>query len=144
MAEFKFRLQKVWDFRQAVEDQAKKELQQAQRLVREAEDELTEILKKRQEMLRRNLTKLDERLAMQGYLDRLDMDRMTAESVINALKREEEAAHEHWKLRKQESEALTKLHDRKHSEHLLETSRAEQKELDDWTTSRHKRREEAA
>jgi flagellar protein FliJ len=136
MRRFEFKLEKVREFRRMLEEQAKKELQDTQRRVLEAEDELVNMLNKRQQSLSTALKSVQDRLAMQSYIAKLDDDRTSQESVIAILKQDEEYARQLWIHARQEAEALEKLREKAKEEYDQEAARIEQAELDEWANTR--------
>jgi len=136
MRKFEFKLEKVREFRRMLEEQAKTELQETQRRVLEAEDDLVKLLEKRHQSLTTALKSVQDRLSMQSYIAKLDDDRASQESVIAILKQDEEYARQLWIHARQEAEALEKLRESAREEYDKEVARLEQAELDEWANTR--------
>lgn len=81
---------------------------------------------------------VDQMLALENYLLRLDDDERTQHAVIAVLFQEEEQAKEKWIECRKESEVLQKLHDKAREEWAYESNRQEQNALDEWSVLRRK------
>ncbi len=136
MRKFEFKLGRVREFRHMLEEKAKQELQETQRRVIEAEMELGRMIEHRKDSLREAFRSVSDRLSMQAYINRLDEQIATQESIIAIIKQDEEFAHERWLEVRQDAEVMDKLHENAHEEYVAEANREEQNELDEWATRR--------
>jgi flagellar FliJ protein len=138
MAKFQFRLQRVLDFREMVEEWAKNDYleRRAARLL--AEQERIQIAGKRKNAIDRGAESLDARRNLEMLLSRYDEEEAIQLRIIAELEEEEERAAEIWREKKQELEAMVKLRDKALEEWTLEESRREQAELDEWAVLRRK------
>jgi flagellar FliJ protein len=133
---FKFRLQKVLEFRERLEQEAKDAYLDARAKRLEAEVALVAIGLRRAESLKAPLPDLDSRRAMEMYLFRLDEEERHQVLVIEALETDEESLRLAWIERRREREAIVKLHDHAYEEWQLEAGRKEQADLDEWAVLR--------
>jgi flagellar protein FliJ len=133
---FKFRLQKVLEYRERLEQDAKDAYLDARAKRLEAEVELVAIGRRRQESLRMPLDDLASRQAMELYMFRLDDEERQQTLVIEALETDEESLRLAWIERRREHEAISKLRDHAYDEWQLEAGRKEQADLDEWAVLR--------
>jgi flagellar export protein FliJ len=138
MARFEFRLQKVLEYRGMVEQWAKEAYLDAQRKVFDAEAERETIRSTRQELLSRRMASVEELVALNAYVERLDDQESMQDSIIRILTDAVESAKQEWIVAKQEAEALVKLRDGDLAEWTLDQDRKEQAELDEMTVLRWK------
>jgi len=136
LKKFKFRLEKVLEYR-AMEEQWAKEAYLAARLqTLSSESELALILEARAELLSHPLENLEDRRALQLLLEKSDEDERSSLAVIEVLRNEEASAMEAWKLKRQDLKALTTLRDEALAEWELAANRKEQEALDEWSVTR--------
>jgi flagellar export protein FliJ len=133
---FSFRLKKVLDFREAMESLAKDAYLDARSRRLEAEAFITNIETRRQELLAEPCTTIEAHQMIDALMIRLDDEVRSQQAVISVLKDEEEQAMRHWHRAKQEYEALVKLRDKAEEEYKKEVDLEEQKDLDEWATTR--------
>ena len=136
MAEFQFRLQRVLEYRQLAEGWAKDAYLEARSARLDALDGLDRIELHRGGLLRSPVKTVDDRLAMQSFLNKLEDDERHQRIVIGELEQDEAKRKTEWTERRRDVQALEKLRDKAHAEWQVEANRQEQKELDDWTTTR--------
>lgn len=136
MTQFKFRLQKLLEYRQLQEKWAKDAYMEAVAKRNEAEHEIEAISKRKQDSLQCHPSALDSRLALDSYVTRLEDEIRAAEATREVLAGEAETAQQEWILAKQEAEAMAKLREADYEEWRLEQSRKEQNELDEWSVFR--------
>jgi flagellar export protein FliJ len=136
MKKFSFRLQKVMDFREAMESLAKDAYLDARAKRLEAEAMIANIEVRRQGLLGEPCTTLEAHQAIDAMMIRLDDEVRAQTAVIAVLKDEEEECLAHWHKTKQDYEALVKLRDKAEEAHRKEVDLEEQKELDEWATTR--------
>jgi flagellar protein FliJ len=136
MRRFKFRLQRVLDFREVLEDHAKSDYLEARARRLDSENQASRIVMIRNEALKTHVERVDQMIALETYLTKLDDDERAQEAVISILIQEEEKALEHWHERRKEAEALRKLKDSDRQDYELHASREAQKELDEFAIQR--------
>ena len=136
MKKFSFRLQKVMDFREAMESLAKDAYLDARAKRLEAEALVANIETRRQEILNGPCVNIDALQAIDALMIRLDDEVRAQEAVISVLADEEAHLLSEWTRAKQDYEALVKLRDKALEAYQKEADLEEQKELDEWATSR--------
>ena len=133
MKRFKFRLQKVLEYREAMEHWAQ-EVYLDTRVARlEAEAALLEVNHRRIAALQQPANTLGDRQLLEMTLQSLDDDERAKQTVVDVLAMEEKKALEAWHEKKQELETIVKLREHALDEWLLEENRREQRELDEWS-----------
>ncbi len=145
MNDFNFRLQPVLDHRRRLEDQAKLGLARAKAAERAARDALAGMEHAfgdgQCEMAdaRRDEVDAAEVAVYQRYLDRLKLDIAEQSGLVTTLHiRSEERRSEvidGMKARK----VVEKLKERQYEQHRIELNRYEQKQVDEFATTRHRR-----
>jgi flagellar export protein FliJ len=136
MKKFSFRLQKVMDFREAMESLAKDAYLDARSKRLEAEALVLNIEARRQELLSEPCLNLDAHQVMDALMIRLDDEVRSQTTVISVLNNEEEHLLSEWHRAKQEFEVLVKLREKAQEAHQKEMDLEEQKELDEWSVTR--------
>lgn len=135
-SKFKFRLQKVLEFRQSVEEQAKRAFLEAQSRRVAAQQELSLIWVEHERLMKYPCNTLDERRTLETALDAQQDLAFDQQIVIQVLEGEEEQLREAWVLAKKEAEAMVKLREAQLEDWQLEQNRLEQIELDEWAVMR--------
>ncbi len=136
MKKFEFRLQKVLDFREAMESLAKDAYLDARSKRTEAEALALSIETRRQDILESPSQTLESRLSIDALMVRLDDELRAHQAVISVLADEEAHLKSEWIRAKQDFEALVKLREKAEALHKKEQELAEQRELDEWATTR--------
>lgn len=136
MKKFKFRLEKVLEYRTLVEQWAKEAFLEARLSTFECEGKIADIRAQRRELLTQPVGTIQEHLAIESMLQKSDDDERAQLTVLAVLKDEEDAAMEEWKLKRQELKALQRLKDEALSVWQHDSNVAEQNELDEWATTR--------
>lgn len=136
MAKFKWRLERLLEYRRLQEDWAKTAFQEAQQRLIEGENCIGSIRERRSATLRLSATDLEARLTAQGYLVRLDNEERAQEVANGVLVQELEKAKEAWIERRKESKALERLREIAESAWQAGMLKREQIELDEWATMR--------
>ncbi|MCW5939126.1 MAG: flagellar export protein FliJ [Fimbriimonadaceae bacterium] len=136
MPQFRFRLEKLLEYRRQLEDDAKTAYLSARATRLEAELEIEKIQSQRQSALLGGAPDVEARTALDAFLSRLDDDQRAAESVVAVLSSEEGQAMADWMRKRQEAEALAKVRSSHEAEWRAKENRQEQAMLDDWTSSR--------
>lgn len=132
MKKFKFRLQKVMDYRESMEHWAQEVYLETRVARLEGEAALADVKNRRSLALKQSAETLDDRRLLEMMLGSLDDDEKAKETIVEVLKAEEEKAFEAWQEKKRELETMVKLRDKAHEEWQLELTRHEQAELDEW------------
>jgi len=133
MREFRFRFQKVLDYRLMLEESAK----EAYRLAREAslaaENQFQEMKKKLADALKTPGETIEEMMIWETYIERLE-DELEEQIVLMEIRKKEEAsAFENWREARKSRKSLQKLHDMAKENWEKEVEKREQKQLDEWT-----------
>src|SRR5690348_11767533 len=136
MKAFKFRLQKVLEYREAMEHWAQEAYLDTRVARLEGEASLLEVHNRRQAALQRTAESIEDRRHLEMTLLSLDDDERAKETVVEVLKSEEEKALNLWHEKKRELETMIKLRDKAREEWQLEANRKEQAELDEWSVLR--------
>lgn len=136
MAKFRFRLEKLLDYRRHLEDAAKSAYMEARARRIDAEYDLQGIAQTRATTLKHGLPCLEERRALHSYISRLEDQERAQQSIISVLTDEEEQFRKSWLKAREDAEALQKLRDNEYDNWQLEVSRREQAELDEWAVLR--------
>ncbi|HVT14422.1 MAG TPA: flagellar FliJ family protein [Fimbriimonadaceae bacterium] len=136
MKKFEFRLQKVLEYRQAMENWAQEAYLETRVARLEAEAVLSGVDERRKECLHRKADTLEARQLLEITLQSLDDDEKAQILVIDVLKTEEEKALNVWQEKKRELETIVKLRDKSYEDWKLEETRREQAELDEWAVLR--------
>lgn len=136
MKAFEFRLQKVLDYREAIEGQAKDAYLDARAQRLEAEAMIYNIEGRRKDLLKEPCFTVDAHQAIEAMMIRLDDEVRAQNAVIGLLRAEEEKALQVWHQAKQEHEVLVKLREKAHDEWEYEMGLEEQKNLDEWSVLR--------
>lgn len=134
MKKFDFRLQKVLEYRQLLEQWAKEAYLEARSSRLNADLALIAIREERHEALKWKPESIESLRAIEAQMKRLDKAEVEQQLVLNLLINEEEKALEAWTEKKIELEALAKLYEKQYNEWKLETERQVQAELDEWAT----------
>ena len=136
MPKFVFRLEKVLEHRAFVEAQAKEAFLETRASRLESEAVAASIQAHRERLVKMPLANLDERLAMERSMLKLDDDERTQDAVTEVLKAEEGQALGEWQERKKDLETLVKLKQTALTEHELKERRKDQSDLDEWSVLR--------
>lgn len=142
MKKFKFRLEKVLQFRRIVQDEKKRELNIAMRLLREKEQDVENLEKAfLANRIQEGKVISIEELSLKGaYAERLKNEIAQGRLDIMSLQdRVEEARKEYIEATK-EVEVLEKLKEKKHEQYQEMIAHHEQKVLDELVTQRKQKR----
>lgn len=138
MRKFTFRLQRVLEYREMAEQWAKEAYLEAKTARLEIEIDLEGIEAKRQRYLNGPILTIDDHVATEACLQRLDSQEAEKRTILQVLINEEEQAFEAWKEKRVETQVLAKMREKASTEHELEVNRIEQSELDEWAVTRKK------
>ena len=133
MAAFKFRLEKVLNVRQMMEESAKQEWAMQERLAREERLKLAHLRQQEQEIKDYGYEQSDieTRQAMYSFLDILKVRIDRQIERLNEQERITSQAKEAWLLARQETKKVTTLREKQYASFVKEEERKEQKVLDD-------------
>ena len=133
MAAFKFRLEKVLNVRQMMEESAKQEWAMQERLAREERLKLAHLRQQEQEIKDYGYEQSDieTRQAMYSFMDILKVRIDRQIERLNEQERITSQAKEAWLLARQETKKVTTLREKQYASFVKEEERKEQKVLDD-------------
>jgi flagellar export protein FliJ len=134
MKKFNFRLQKVLEYRQMLEQWAKEAYLDSRTARLEAELTLHQVTSLRTEVLSWKSNTIEARQTIEMQLRKLDQKELEQRLVVNVLVHEEGMALNAWKEKKIELEALNKMYEKQYGEWQLDMDRKLQNELDEWAT----------
>lgn len=132
MARFRFRLQKVLEYRSMLEQEAKDRYLNARSRTIEAEAELANMTKSKLNTLKQPLLTLGDRLALDLYMIRCEDKEAEQRLVIQACENDEETLRLAWIQSKKDLESIVKLKDHALVEWTEDENRKEQAGLDEW------------
>ena len=133
MPSFKFRLQKLLEYRQLQEKWAKDAWLEATARKMESEKEVDALEKRKKTSLSAQPCALDERLALDSYVTRIEDEIRAAEAAVSVLANEVEEALQEWNRARQDAEAMGKLREAEYEQWTLDETRREQAELVEWS-----------
>jgi len=136
MAKFQFRLQKLYEYRLMQEKWAKDEYLACMSKRIAGEQEVQKIYESRVAATSVTYSSIQDRLAQEQFVARLESDQRAVEAAVAVLEGEEDTARENWLDTKKNAEALGKLREKELEGWLLEENRREQGELDEWSVMR--------
>jgi len=136
MKKFTFRMERVLEYRRLQEGWAKDAYIEARAARLDAEATISALHERRDEAISKVPNTIEDRQALDRYLLQLEDEEGTQKHIAGILAEEEANALTVWQERKQELEAMVKLKEKAKEEYDLEANRAEQAELDEWTTTR--------
>lgn len=133
MAGFKFRLEKVLNVREILEEQAKHEWALQERLAREERLKLVHLQKQEQEIkdYGYSQTDLEMRHAMYAFLELLKLRIARQEESLRKQEEIAKTAQEAWVVARQETKKVATLREKRLAAFVQEEQRKEQKVLDD-------------
>jgi flagellar export protein FliJ len=134
---FQFRLQKILEYRETQEAEAKRHFLERRAATLEAEGMIASIKEVRRAAIEhssaRNLGALIE---LEARLIQIDDEERFAVSALSVIRDEEATAETLWHERHRDAEAIRKLRAHAMEEWELSENRREQKELDEWSVLR--------
>lgn len=133
MAAFQFRLERVLDVREILEEKAKHQWAAEERLVHVERIKLAKLKQQEQDTktFGYQQSEIQLRQAMYSFLDRLQQE---IEQQAKTLQQQEQLAYEakqDWLRTRQETKKVTKLREKQYAAHVKEEQRKEQNVLDD-------------
>lgn len=139
MQRFKFRLQKVLEYRIMAEDWAKQAVAEAQAQLNEGQMQSARIRQRREELIRSSSPRqLQDFQALNAYLEKLDDDEAAQAAVNQILENELEQTKEQWIKCRQETKAMTTLKDQKYAEWVAKANQEEQNQLDEFAVNQRR------
>jgi len=136
MRKFRFRLRKVLEHRERLEEDAKTAFLNARAQRLDAERMLEALAGVRAEALARPLAGLEDRLVLERFLEALADRERQQRIVVRTLEDEEESMRQAWIEARRDAEALRKLREAARAEWQAEADRREQAALDEWAVLR--------
>lgn len=136
MPSFKFKLQKVLEYRELLEQEAKEAYMDARAKTIEAENELAAMIEKKEAVIGQPISSLDDYLALDLFVITCEEKEREQRIVIQVCENEEEQQRLLWIETKKEYQAIAKLHDKARDEWLADENRREQSALDEWAVLR--------
>ncbi|MEJ5170802.1 MAG: flagellar export protein FliJ [Fimbriimonadales bacterium] len=136
MRRFRFRLERVLEHRERLEEEAKTAFLNARAQRLEAERMLEGIAATRREVLGKPVPDLGTRLALERFLEALADRERQQQIVVRTLEDEEESLRRAWIDARRDAEALRKLKEAARAEWQAEVDRREQADLDEWAVLR--------
>jgi flagellar export protein FliJ len=133
---FKFRLEKVLEYREMCEQWAKEAFLAARIATVECEIELDRIREYRAELLLSPVGTIEEHRGIERLIEKTDWDEDNVKSQLAVLRDEESNALEQWKLKRIETEALRNLKEEALADWQRESNKKEQDALDEWANTR--------
>jgi flagellar export protein FliJ len=133
MRKFRFRLQRVLEYRALQEEWAKEAWLEARALRIAAQQELEKTIQEKRRAECILPTSVEEMQALDLYLERLEDEIEAQEAIVETLRQDEEKCHGEW------IEARKNLREKAYELWQLESARAEQKALDDWSNARRRK-----
>ncbi len=124
------------EYRQTVEDEAKRKYLESQIQRIDAEEQLEKIEKTIRDVLESPVKDIDSYVTVQNYIEKLEDNVRAQKAVIAVLIDEEEKALQTWHEKRKDSTVLQNMHDKQLAEWMKELGRFEQNELDEWSSSR--------
>ncbi len=136
MPRFRYRLQKLLDYRRLQEKWAKDAWIDSQRRRMEVERDIDTIKVERTGLLEAKPLDLAEHQSLEHYLTRLDDEERAHMALVSILLDEEEEARAAWLSARQEAHALETLREQALDDWRKFEEREEQKALDEWAVMR--------
>ena len=136
MAKFRFRLEKLLEYRRLQEKWAKDTYLEARARRNEGEGELEGVRTRRAKILSNRPANLQALRDFEAFLIRLDDDEQGAIAMLGVLEDEEKTARDEWIAAKSEAEAIQKLREQAYADWQREELKREQAELDEWAVLR--------
>ncbi len=136
MRKFEFRLQNILEYRRMCEEWAKQEYVQAQARLLSGQAELEGIRDRRRVTLESRPDRVDQMIALESFLTRLDDEERAFHAGLSILEQEVESTRTHWLEARQEAEAMQKLRDQAYEAWQVEAAREEQAEMDEYALRR--------
>lgn len=133
MPAFKFRLEKVLNVKQILEEQAKQEWAIQERLAHQARLQLEYLREQRQDIISFGHSHEDFKIRQATYSYLTVLDERIEKQILHIQEQEQvaEQAKQKWLLSRQDTEKVKKLKEQDYEQFLIDEQRKEQKILDD-------------
>lgn len=136
MPRFRFRLQKVLEYRGTIEERAKDAYLEARVARLACEQEIGALRDQRRRYLLEPVHGLEGFRSLEILLSKLDDDERHLLTILDDLQRDEESRRQDWLAAKRDLEVLEKLRQKALDDWTLTETRREQAELDEWSALR--------
>ncbi len=140
MAQFKFKLEKVLEYREQLKEQAMQALAEAtsrrNAVLRHLEDLRAALAEHRLKLLKRDCAEHAERWLLGNYIKGLEADIAYAEKMLAILEEEVDKAREALIIKSQEYKLLEHLKEKQAQRHAQEENLKEQRSYDETATIR--------
>lgn len=136
MAKFRFKLQKLLEYRELQEKWAKDAYLEIVARRNEVVADVEAVKRRRETAMSAHPTALDELVSLDSYLTRLDDDQRALEAAVAVIEGEVEEALAEWNKARLAHSAIVKLRDKEFGEWMLNENRREQADLDEWSSQR--------
>lgn len=150
MQKFKFKLEKVLDYRHQEEDMLRQELAEIQERLRKAESKLNSLLNEKREIQiklkkkEKNNIDLQQAISYRDYLKVLKIRIKNQRETVNQVQHEANKCRQKLLDKRKECKTLSKLKEKEFTKYRREFLREEQKEIDEIATSNFNRRTDNA
>lgn len=138
MRKFKFKLQKVLEYRRLQEEWSETAYRESMAKLNDGRKTLTRLKEDVQTAQLKRFMRLDEKLSQEAFLDRLRDQVSIQNSVLGFMETEAETLRTIWLQKREEAEAMQTLHDNAKSNYDKEAAQLEQKMLDEMAITRRK------
>ena len=136
MKKFEFRLQRVLEYKELVVKWAKDAYLDTRVKRLECEAEVMALVHRRNEILFERAVTIEEHQHIHVRLQTLDMRETEKRIMLQAIEADEQACLDVWHEKQQEFESIAKLREKDVASYQVQLTRAEQAELDEWTSQR--------
>lgn len=136
MHRFEFRLEKVLKVRQAAEQEFKEAFKAARQATKAMEHEIDQLDNQIERLMVTPYEQISDKVLADSHVICLKDERTSKLAALSILEQEGERAFDRWQKAKQDTEAVQKLRENAMLEYRQEVKRWEQKQLDEWTSSR--------
>lgn len=136
MKKFQFRLQRVLEYREHLEESAKSEFASARRAYIQGIQRIDALKADQRKAMLQPCPDFRVRLAVEGQLARMTHEERILQIQLNDFEMDQNRANQVYLERRSEAEALRKLREKAHATWSLEAERFEQAALDEWATQR--------
>lgn len=138
MYKFAFKLQKILEYKEALEKKSKEEYLSKRAQCIEIEEAIQQIIRQRNQVLMSSPVDLDSLQNKERYLLKLDEEERCQKIALNVLQDEAAKKLTKWQEKYQEAEALKKLKEHKKEAWLYLLNKEEQNQMDDFSIMRKK------
>lgn len=141
MKKFKFKLEKVLDYRRQEKGVIQEELAQIQKEFSEAEDKLNELLSNKKELQLKLKEKekhdidLQQAMSHRDYLEVLKVKIEEQRKIVNQLQRELNECRQKLLEKRKECKTLSKLKEKQFADYRREFLKKEQEKIDELATN---------